>query len=106
MDRRVVDSTASGNDVAVVRAQLARSAGDAVVDIMFSYAAELVTHPESTIDLIVDRYGMSRHDARTWLQGVEWPSTTMVDTDVLDSVVARMVELGRIEEAIPAIDLV
>ena len=79
---------------------------DAVVDIMFSYAAELVTHPESTIDLIVDRYGMSRHDARTWLQGVEWPSTTMVDTDVLDSVVARMVELGRIEEAIPAIDLV
>lgn len=75
---------------------------DAVVDTMFEYAAELVANPESTIDEIVHRYGMSRRDARTWLNGVEWPSSTFVDFEVLDAVVARMVELGRIDEAIPA----
>ncbi|MBT5755474.1 MAG: ABC transporter substrate-binding protein [Acidimicrobiaceae bacterium] len=78
---------------------------DNVVDIMFGYAADLVANPESTIDLIVDRYGMGRRDARTWLAGVEWPSSRLVDSGVLDSVVARMVELGRIEETIPAADL-
>lgn len=78
---------------------------DSAVEIMLGYAAELVADPEATITEIVDRYGMSKRDARTWLNDVEWPTSVHVDTDVLDSVIARMTELGRIDEAIPATDL-
>lgn len=79
---------------------------DAIVEIMLGSAAELAADPESTIDLIVDRYGMSKRDARAWLNGVTWPSSSYVDSDVLTAVIARMAELGRIDEPIPATDLV
>ena len=75
---------------------------DSAVEIMMGHAAQLVDDPESTITEIANRYGMSKRDARTWLGGVEWPSTVYVDTDVLTTVIARMTELGRIEEAIAA----
>jgi len=75
---------------------------DSAVEIMMGHAAQLVDDPESTITEIVDRYGMSKRDARTWLGGVEWPSTVYVDTDVLTTVIARMHELGRIDKPLPA----
>jgi sulfonate transport system substrate-binding protein len=78
---------------------------DGVVEIMLGYAAELAADPESTIDLIVDRYSMSKRDARAWLNSVEWPSSSYVDSDALTSVIGRMVELGRIDEPIPATEL-
>ena len=78
---------------------------DQVVTIMLGYAADLVADPERAIDLIVDRYGMGRRDARTWLNDVEWPSTVHVDTDVLTAVIDRMADLGRIDQPIPAASL-
>jgi len=78
---------------------------DRVTSIVLRYAAQLTETPESTIDMIVDRYGMARRDARTWLQDLEWPTTNFIDTDALGLVVKRMAELGRIEAAIPVTDL-
>jgi len=78
---------------------------DRVTSIVLRYAAQLTETPESTIDMIVDRYGMARRDARTWLQDLEWPTTNFIDTDALRLVVDRMAELGRIEAAIPVTDL-
>ena len=74
---------------------------DEIVKIVLSYAARLQADPEATIDMIVDRYGMDRRSARSWLGGVGWPESVMVDDDVLASVIERMDELDRIETAIP-----
>ncbi len=79
-----------------------RALVDQIISTVLGYAARLCADPESTIELIVERYGMSRRDARSWLTGVEWPTEILVDTDVLDAVVARMVELGRLNEPVPA----
>ena len=73
---------------------------DQVIAVVLGYAADLKADPERTIDLIVERYGMQRRDARTWLKDLEWPSSAFVDTDVLASVIDRMTGLGRIDEAI------
>lgn len=73
---------------------------DQVVSIVLGHAAELVADPERTIDEIVDRYGMSKRDARSWLKGVEWPTTVHIDDDVLTSVMTTMAELGRIDEPV------
>lgn len=78
---------------------------DDIVAVVLGYAQQLKQDPDATIDLIVDRYDMARRDARTWLNGVEWPTTPFVDTDVLGSVMQRMVELGRIDHAVPVTDL-
>jgi sulfonate transport system substrate-binding protein len=78
---------------------------DQVVAIMLGYAAELKADPERAIDMIVERYGMERRDARSWLNDVEWPSSAFVDTDVLASVIERMTGLGRIDEPIASTDL-
>jgi len=79
---------------------------DQVVAIVLGYADKLIQDPEAALDLITDRYDMFRRDARTWLDEVTWPSQVMVDTEVLDEVVERMVELGRIETVLPASDLI
>lgn len=78
---------------------------DEIVQIVLAYGAQLVANPESTIDMIVDRYGMDRRSARAWLGGVSWPQAVMVDLKVLDSVITRMDALGRIETPIQVQDL-
>jgi len=78
---------------------------DDIVAIVLGYAQQLKHDPDAAIDLIVDRYDMARRDARAWLTGVDWPTTPFVDTDVLDSVMTRMVELGRIEAPVPVTEL-
>lgn len=75
---------------------------DEVITTVLGYAADLMADPEGTVEMIVDRYGMAKRDARTWLNGVEWPEAVLVDDEVLDGVVARMVELGRLDEPVPA----
>lgn len=73
---------------------------DEIVKIVLQYGAKLQADPESTIDMIVARYGMDRRSARTWLGGVGWPESVMVDDEVLASVINRMAELERIDTAI------
>lgn len=73
---------------------------DEIVAIMLTYAARLTADPEGTVDQIVDRYGMARRDARTWLDDLEWPTQVEVDQPVLRNVAERMVELGRIDAMI------
>jgi len=75
---------------------------DEVASIALAHAAELKADTEGTIDEIVDRYGLTRRDARTWLKSTEWPASRHVDTDTLDAVVDRMAELGRIQNKLPA----
>ena len=82
-----------------------RTLVDQIVEIMLGYAAQLKADPDRAIDLIVDRYGMARRDARTWFNDVEWPTAPFVDTEVLSTVVERMAELGRIDEPVPVTDL-
>ncbi|MEM7091600.1 MAG: ABC transporter substrate-binding protein [Actinomycetota bacterium] len=77
-----------------------RSLVDAVVAIVLDHAAAVVEDTEGTIDEIVDRYGMGRRDARTWLKQVVWPSVARVDDDMLTDVMRTMAELGRIDEPI------
>lgn len=74
---------------------------DEVVQIVLNHAAELVANPESTIGEIVDRYGMSKSDTKSWLKRVAWPSAPTVDRDLLVSVMGTMADLGRIEAPIP-----
>jgi len=78
---------------------------DEVVDIVLGFAAQLKADTDGTITEIVDRYGMGRRDARTWLKGVEWPDTVMVDDDVLFTTMQKMVDLGRIETRVPVSSL-
>jgi len=73
---------------------------DEIITIVLTYAADLVDDPEGTIDMIVQRYGMAKRDARTWLNDIAWPSAQMVDEKVLDQVSTRMHELGRIDHAV------
>lgn len=74
---------------------------DRIVEIVLRVGAQLKVDPDRTIDLIVDRYGMARRDARTWLDGVEWPTAVGVDQSVLTLVMHRMAELDRIDAPIP-----
>jgi len=74
---------------------------DDVVDIVLGYATRLEQDESGTVDLICERYDIDRRSARTWFQGVDWPEATMVDEPMLTGVIDRMVELGRIPEAIP-----
>jgi len=78
---------------------------DQIVTIVLGYAAALKADPEPAVDMIVERYGMARRDARTWLTGVEWSPTVQVDIDTLNQVSNRMAELDRIDEPIPVAHL-
>jgi len=78
-----------------------RALVDQVVAIVLDHAAALVAEPESTIDAIIERYGMARRETRAWLDSVEWPTSAVVDADVLTSVMATMAELGRIDASVP-----
>lgn len=74
---------------------------DQVVSIVLSYAQQLADEEEATIAEIMDRYGMAKRDARTWLKDLTWPTAPAIDNDVLTTVIDRMVELERIETAFP-----
>lgn len=78
-----------------------RALVDDVVAIVLDHAAALKADPETTIDAIVDRYGMAKRDTRTWLDRCEWPTSIGVDTGVLLEVMETMEELGRIESPAP-----
>lgn len=78
---------------------------DRIVEIVLGYAAQLKADPDMAIDRIVDRYGMARRDARSWLAAVEWPKAVAVDPAVLTLVMLRMSELGRIESSVPLTQL-
>lgn len=82
-----------------------RALVDRIVTTVLGFAADLKADEDGTVEMIVDRYGMAKRDARSWLNGVEWPTSLLVDDEVLDSVVARMVELGRLDEPIAAASL-
>lgn len=73
---------------------------DEIVTITLKHAAELKADTDGTIDLIVDRYGMDRRSARTWLKGVDWPASKHIDREVLASAMDRMASLGRIETVV------
>lgn len=78
-----------------------RALVDEVVAIVLNHAAALKGDPETTIELIVDRYGMAKRDTRTWLDRCDWPTSIRVDTGVLIEVMETMEELGRIEAPAP-----
>ena len=78
-----------------------RALVDNVVAIVLDHAAALKADPETTIDLIVERYGMAKRDTRTWLDRCDWPTSIGVDTAVLLEVTETMEELGRIESPAP-----
>ena len=82
-----------------------RTLVNTITETVLAYGAALKRDPERAIDLIVDRYGMGRRDARTWLDGVEWPATVDVDHEVLSAVMMRMADLGRIDGPVPLTDL-
>jgi len=73
---------------------------DEIVTIVLGYAAILAADPDGTIAMIVDRYGMAKRDARTWLADITWPAAPLVDRTVLTDVGARMHELGRIDDVV------
>ncbi len=70
---------------------------DEVVRRTLLHGATLAADTDVTIDEIVDRYGMTKRHARTWLSDVAWPTAVGIDENVLSSVTDRMVELGRID---------
>ena len=78
---------------------------DQIVAIVLGYAETLAANPESTIDMIVERYGMGRRDVRTWLKDTTWPTTRVVDRDALTDVVETMHSLGRIDEIVQPFQL-
>lgn len=86
--------------------QTERALVDRVVEVVLARAAALKAEPDAAIDQIVDRYGMTRRDARSWLDGVEWLDSVVVNHEELASVSARMAELGRIAEPIDTAALV
>lgn len=78
---------------------------DQVAAIALAHAGELKEDVDGTIEEIVNRYGITRRDARAWLTGTDWPATADIDGDVLNAVGDRMVELGRIDTALAVADL-
>ena len=83
-----------------------RALVDEIISIVLGYAARLAEDPEAAIEMIVDRYGMAKRDARTWMNEIEWPSAPGVDEAVLTQVAERMHELGRIDEPVAVGSLV
>lgn len=78
-----------------------RATIDRVVSVVLEHAAALASDVDTTVDEIVERYGMSRRDTRTWLGRVEWPSAPTVDHDVLASTMATMQVVGRVAAPVP-----
>lgn len=78
---------------------------DEIAAIALRHAGELKEDTDATIDEIVDRYGITRRDARAWLNGTEWPTVAQINDEVLDTVGDRMLELGRIDAKLTVADL-
>ena len=74
---------------------------DRVVDVALDHGVWLKIDAKHTIEMIVEQYGMDPVDARVWHDGVDWPGLVGTDPNVLARVMERMVELGRIERAVP-----
>lgn len=78
---------------------------DEVVQIVLQHANDLHHDTDATIAEIGDRYSMAPKAATSWLDGVAWPSAVTVEEDVLAQATATMVDLGRIERALPVHEL-
>lgn len=74
---------------------------DVITQVVLNHAGALKADRHSTVDRIVADYGLAKRDARTWLNRVEWPARPLTDNVVLRNVMARMVELGRIDTPVP-----
>jgi ABC-type nitrate/sulfonate/bicarbonate transport system substrate-binding protein len=68
-----------------------------IIDIAAASAARLAVRDDAAT-LVADRYGLQLIDAAEWLDQVRWtPKDTPIDPQMLESVAAQMVDIGRID---------
>lgn len=68
-----------------------------IIDIAAESAARLAVRDDAAT-VVADRYGLQPIDAAHWLDQVRWtPTNTPIDRQMLESVAAQMVDIGRID---------
>lgn len=83
-------------------ADLARGVADAALAAANDFAAQ-----HGAAQLVAERFGLEPGDAAEWLAQVRWPKPgSPVDLQMLTEVVERMRNLGRLEGAIVAAELI
>lgn len=71
--------------------------GRQIVDIAAATAQRLAANPDA-VDLITERYELSRPEVSEWFEAVQWTAPgTALDDAVIERVRATMIKLGRIE---------
>lgn len=75
---------------------------DSVIDAAAIQAGEFHRQHDA-VQVVASRFGLAEHDAAGWLDQVRWTEpTTVVPTELIESIIERMVRLGRIDETVAA----
>jgi hypothetical protein len=63
---------------------------------MISASASLFRNNPYAVDIVAQRYAMRKETAAIWFESIRWGPPTRPSEAVIDAVVRRMHELGRL----------